>query len=266
MYETRYQKAASVENAAELLAQSEEGKLLAGGMTLLPTLKQRLAAPDQLVDLAACGLSSIADEGDHLVIGAMTCHADVANAHLVQSAIPALAVLAGGIGDRQVRQAGTIGGSLANNDPSACYPAALLGLGGQIITHQRQIAADDYFVDMFETALDDDEIITAIHVPKPQKAAYVKYPNPASRYAMVGVFVAQFEDSVRVAVTGAGENGVFRLTAAEAMLQADFSDRALADLSVDEDGLMGDIHAGADFRAHLIAEMTRRAVAAAMAS
>ena len=263
MYATRYLKVASLEAAQAALSQGDDPKLLAGGMTLLPTLKQRLAAPDLLIDLAACDLSHITDQGDSLRIGAMTTHADVASSDLVQQAIPALAELAGGIGDRQVRNRGTIGGSLANNDPAACYPAAILGLGGVVHTNQRDIAADDFFVDMFETALEEDEIICAVSCPKPQKSAYLKYPNPASRYAMVGVFVAQFEQDVRLAITGAGENGVFRLPEMEALLAAEFSAATLADQQVSEEGLMSDIHASADFRAHVISQMVGRAVNAA---
>ncbi|MEK9745607.1 MAG: FAD binding domain-containing protein, partial [Candidatus Puniceispirillum sp.] len=181
---------------------------------------------------------------------------------VVQKAIPAVAHLAGHIGDRQVRNRGTIGGSVANNDPSACYPSAVLALGGTVHTQNRSIAADEFFTGMFDTALDEDEIITAISLPKPEKAGYVKFPNPASRYAMVGVFVAKFADGVRVAVTGAGEDGVFRATDIEAALDADFSVGAIDKVSVSADGLMSDIHASADYRAHLIAEMARRAVTA----
>jgi len=260
MYSTKYVKALDIDDAVKALKSADDGKFLAGGMTLIPTLKQRLANPDCLVDLSACGLSSIDDDGGAIQIGAMTRHVDVAESALVQKAIPALAHLAAHIGDRQVRNRGTIGGSLANNDPAACYPAALLALGGTVHTQTRSIAAEDYFDGMFDTALEEDEIIRAVTMPKPEKAAYVKFPNPASRYAMVGVFVAKFADGVRVAVTGAGEDGVFRAGDLEAALDANFSADAIADGMVSADGLMSDIHASADYRAHLIGEMTRRAV------
>lgn len=260
MYSTKYVKALDIDDAVKALKSADDGKFLAGGMTLIPTLKQRLANPDCLVDLSACGLSSIDDEGGAIQIGAMTRHVDVAESALVQKAIPALAHLAAHIGDRQVRNRGTIGGSLANNDPAACYPAALLALGGTVHTQTRSIAAEDYFDGMFDTALEEDEIIRAVTMPKPEKAAYVKFPNPASRYAMVGVFVAKFANGVRVAVTGAGEDGVFRAGDLEAALDANFSADAIADGMVSADGLMSDIHASADYRAHLIGEMTRRAV------
>jgi carbon-monoxide dehydrogenase medium subunit len=262
MYATTYVKAADTKDAASKLAAADDGKLLAGGQTLLPTLKQRLANPDQLIDLADCGLSGISEAGGVLKIGAMTRHADVASSAVVGKANKGLAKLAGGIGDRQVRNCGTIGGSVANNDPAACYPSAVLALGGTIHTNSRDIAADDFFVGMFETALDDDEIITAISLPNPQTSAYVKFPNPASRYAMVGVFVAKFADGVRVAVTGAGDDGVFRASAIEDALNGNFAVAALDGVSVSEDGLMGDIHASPAYRAHLIVEMARRAVAA----
>ncbi|XDZ69156.1 xanthine dehydrogenase family protein subunit M [Alphaproteobacteria bacterium LSUCC0226] len=260
MYSTKYVKARDIDDAVKALKSADDGKFLAGGMTLIPTLKQRLANPDCLVDLSACGLSSIDDEGGAIQIGAMTRHVDVAESAVVQKAIPALAHLAAHIGDRQVRNRGTIGGSLANNDPAACYPAALLALGGKVHTQTRSIAAEDYFDGMFDTALEEDEIIRTVTMPKPEKAAYVKFPNPASRYAMVGVFVAKFADGVRVAVTGAGEDGVFRAGDLEAALDANFSADAIADGMVSADGLMSDIHASADYRAHLIGEMTRRAV------
>ena len=260
MYQTNYVKAASTEDAVGHM--SKGGQLLAGGMTLIPTMKQRLASPEAVVDLAGCGLAGIEDAGDAIRIGAMTRHVDVADSALVQSAIPALAALAGGIGDRQVRNRGTIGGSVANNDPSACYPAAVLGLGGTVHTSKRDIAADEFFTGMFETALDEDEMITAVSFPKVAKAAYVKFPNPASRYAMVGVFVAAGDGGVRVAVTGAGSDGVFRHDGMESALAANFDAAALDGASVDADEMIGDIHAAPDYRAHLVVEMTKRAVAA----
>jgi len=260
MHHTTYVKAGSTEDAVARMA--DGGQLLAGGMTLIPTMKQRLASPETLVDLAGCGLAGIEDEGDSIRIGAMTRHADVAGSDLVQTAIPALAALAGGIGDRQVRNRGTIGGSVANNDPSACYPAAVLGLGGTVHTNKRDIAADDFFTGMFETALDEDEMITAVSFPKTGKAAYVKFPNPASRYAMVGVFVASGADGTRLAVTGAGSDGVFRHADMEAALDASFSADSLDGITVDADEMISDIHASGDYRAHLVREIAKRAVAA----
>ena len=260
MHHTTYVKAGSTDDAVARMA--DGGQLLAGGMTLIPTMKQRLASPETLVDLAGCGLAGIEDEGDSIRIGAMTRHADVAGSDLVQTAVPALAALAGGIGDRQVRNRGTIGGSVANNDPSACYPAAVLGLGGTVHTNKRDIAADDFFTGMFETALDEDEMITAVSFPKTGKAAYVKFPNPASRYAMVGVFVASGADGTRLAVTGAGSDGVFRHANMEAALDASFSAESLDGIAVDADEMISDIHASGDYRAHLVREIAKRAVAA----
>ena len=262
MYATTYVKAKDVADAVSHLSGADEGKLLAGGQTLIPTLKQRLAATDCLVDLADTGLAGISDEGGSIRIGAMTRHVEVETSELVKAAIPALAALAGGIGDRQVRNCGTIGGSVANNDPSACYPSAVMALGATIHTDKRDIAAADYFTGMFETALDEGEVITAVSFPKPETAAYVKFPNPASRYAMVGVFVAKTGSGVAVAVTGAGQDGVFRHDGLEAALNGSFSADAVEGVSVDESGLMSDMHASADYRAHLITQMTKRAVAA----
>jgi carbon-monoxide dehydrogenase medium subunit len=260
MHHTTYVKASSADDATARMA--DGGQLLAGGMTLIPTMKQRLASPEMVVDLAGCGLAGIEDKGDSIRIGAMTRHADVAESALVQNAVPALAALAGGIGDRQVRNRGTIGGSVANNDPSACYPAAVLGLGGTVHTSKRDIAADDFFTGMFETALDEDEMITAVSFPKTGKAAYVKFPNPASRYAMVGVFVASGADGTRLAVTGAGSDGVFRHADMEAALDASFSADSLDGIAVDADEMISDIHASGDYRAHLVREIAKRAVAA----
>ena len=260
MYNTTYVKAANTADAVSHMA--DGGELLAGGMTLIPTMKQRLASPETVVDLAGCGLAGIEDAGDSIRIGAMTRHVDVAESALVQKAIPALAALAGGIGDRQVRNRGTIGGSVANNDPSACYPAAVLGLGGTVHTDKRDIAADDFFTGMFETALDEGEMITAVSFPKVAKAAYLKFPNPASRYAMVGVFVSAGDGGVRLAVTGAGSDGVFRHGGMESALDASFSADSLDGVGVDSDDMIGDIHAAPDYRAHLVREMAKRAVAA----
>lgn len=261
MYEFDYHKPASLADAAKLLA-GEEAKLVAGGMTLVPTLKLRLAKPSDLVDLAAIGgLSGIKEEGGGLTIGAMTRHADVNRSADVKRVIPALAALAGMIGDPAVRNRGTIGGSISNNDPAADYPAALVGLGATVVTTKREIGAEDFFTGLFETALGQDEIVTAVKFPKPQAAAYQKFRNPASRYAIVGVFVARTAGGVRVAVTGAGAC-VFRVPEMEAALGNSFSADAIKDIAVPDDGLNSDIHASAEYRAHLVGVMARRAVAA----
>lgn len=263
MYAFDYHKPASLADAAAAMAKAEDGKLLAGGMTLVPTLKQRLAQPSDLVALTGIGdLKGVRQDGDTLVIGAMTTHAEVAASSAVKTAIPALAALAGKIGDAQVRHRGTLGGSIANNDPAADYPAALLALGATVKTSKRSLSADDFFTGLFETALEEDEIVTEVHFPKPAAAAYEKFPNPASRYAMVGVFVARTGGGVRVAVTGAGQGGVFRVAAMEAALAADFSPAAIAGIAVDPGELNGDIHASPEYRSHLITVMAKRAVAA----
>jgi carbon-monoxide dehydrogenase medium subunit len=262
MYAFNYQRPKTVRQAAGLLAKAGgDGKLLAGGQTLLPTMKQRLASPAMLIDLNQVdGMSGIELKGRNLHIGAMTKHADVANSHVVKTAIPGLAALAEGIGDPAVRNRGTIGGSIANNDPAADYPAACLGLGATIVTNKRKIPADEFFTGMFDTALEDGEIVTKVIFPVPQKAAYEKFPNPASRYAMVGVFVGKKGSDVRVAVTGAGSNGVFRLPEFEAALKTRFNAKSLDGLTVPADGLNGDIHASPEYRAHLIGVMAKRAV------
>ena len=259
MYQTNYVRAKDTNDAVAKL--DNEAKILAGGMTLIPTMKHRLASPETLVDLADCGLAGIEDLGNVLKVGAMTRHVDVETSNVVVEGIPALAALAGKIGDRQVRNRGTIGGSLANNDPSACYPAATLALDATIHTNNRDIASDDFFVGMYDTALEENEIITAVSFPKPSAAAYAKFPNPASRYAIVGVFVAK-GDIVRVAVTGAGEDGVFRHEGLETALVGSFAPEAIETVTVSSNELISDIHAAGDYRAHLVKEMTRRAVAA----
>jgi carbon-monoxide dehydrogenase medium subunit len=263
MYDFGYTKPSSLADAVKALSSDSDAKALAGGQTLIPVLKQRLNKPSTVVDLAKLGLSGITVTGDSVTIGAMTNHATVAKSAEVKKAIPALAALAGGIGDNQVRHRGTIGGSLANNDPSACYPSAALALGATITTNKRSIAADDYFQGMFTTALEADELITSVTFPVPAKAAYIKFKNPASRYAMVGVFVASGPKGVRVAVTGAGQGGVFRHTAAEAALAKSFSPAALDGVSIGADNMNSDIHASAPYRAHLVGVITKRAVAAA---
>ena len=263
MYNFEYRKAGSVDEAASIVGGDEDAKLLAGGMTYIPTLKMRLAAPTTVVDLNGVGgLDGIEVSGDAVTIGAMARHAAVAASAKVAAAIPALADLASHIGDPQVRNRGTIGGSIANNDPAADYPAALVGLGATVQTNKRAIAADDFFTDLFETALEQDEVVTAVSFPRAGKAAYMKFPNPASRYAITGVFVAQAADGVRVAVTGAGPC-VFRAAEMEAALDANWSADAVADIKVAADGLNEDIHASAEYRAHLVTVMAKRAVAKA---
>lgn len=264
MYDFAYQKPASVADAVKLLAGDPEAKAVAGGQTFLPVLKQRLNKPSLVVDLAGLGLSGIKLSANALSIGAMTTHATVARSAEVKKAIPGLAQLASWIGDNQVRHRGTIGGSLANNDPSACYPAAVLALGATIKTNKRAIKADDFFQGMFTTALEPDEIITEAEFPLPvEKSAYEKFRQPASRYAMVGVFIAKGPAGVRVAVTGAGQNGVFRVPDMEAALAKSFAPDAIAAIKVSPEGLNSDIHGSAAYRAHLITVMAKRAVAAA---
>ena len=265
MYEFNYHRPGTLEAAAAALAAAEDGQVLAGGQTLIPTLKQRLASPSDLIDLGSiAGLDGVRREGDAIVVGAMTRHTDVASSSEARSAIPALAALADGIGDPQVRNCGTIGGSIANADPAADYPAAVVGLGAEVRTDRRTIAGDDFFTGLFETALEDGEIIVSVRFPAPRRAAYAKFPNPASRYAIVGVMVADTGSGVRVAVTGAGDR-VFRAGAMEAALGGSFSADAIRDTSVPSDGLNEDLHASAEYRAHLVGVMARRAVAAAAA-
>ncbi|QXM25125.1 xanthine dehydrogenase family protein subunit M [Elioraea tepida] len=264
MYDFAYHRPTSLADAVALLAADPEARPMSGGQTLIPTLKQRLARPTAIVDLAAIpDLKGITVSGRTVRIGGMTTHAAVASSAEVMRAIPALAKLAAHIGDNQVRNRGTIGGSVANNDPAADYPAAVLALGATVHTNARAIAADDFFTGMFSTALEPGEIVTAVSFPIPEKAAYMKFPNPASRYAMVGVFVAKGPAGVRVAVTGAGANGVFRHAAMEAALAANWSPAALDGITTPVDGLNGDIHGSKEYRAHLIGVMAKRAVAAA---
>lgn len=259
MYEFNYHRPASVDEAVALLRSASDGKLLAGGHTLIPTLKQRLASPSDLIDISGALASGIDVSGGHVLVRAGTTHAEVAGSSEVQNAIPALAALAGCIGDPHVRNRGTIGGSVANNDPAADYPAACVALGATIVTTKREMTAEDFFTGMFETALDDDEIITSVRFPVPQKAGYAKFANPASRYALVGVFVAQTGGDVRVAVTGAGPC-VFRVGDMESALGGNFAADAIAGIGIRDDGLNSDIHASAEYRAHLVGVMARRAV------
>jgi len=262
MYEFEYQKVSSTGDAKSAYGAKEDATYMAGGMTLIPTLKQRLASPTDVIDLKGIGdLVGISDAGNGVEIKALTRHADVAASDLVAAKIPALAALAGEIGDPQVRNRGTIGGSVANNDPSADYPAACLGLGATIVTDGREIAADDYFTGLFDTALELGELLTAVRFPAPQAAAYQKFPNPASRYAMAGVFVAKTDGGVRVAITGTGQSGVFRWSEAEAALNSNFSKDAIDALSLNGDDMIADLHGPGAYRAHLAKVLTGRAVA-----
>jgi len=261
MYALNYVKAKSVKEAAEFLAAHPEAKLLAGGMTLLPTLKLRLARPTHLVDIGNLPeLRKIEAKGGKLVIGAGAKHHEVATSAVVKKAIPALAGLAGEIGDPQVRNQGTIGGSVANNDPAADYPAAVLGLDATVVTTKRQIAADEFFQGLFATALEDGEIIVRVEFPRPKRAAYAKFHHPASGYAMAGVLIAQTAGGVRVAVTGAGP-GVFRWKEAEVALAKGFKPAALEGVRLDASGLNSDIHADREYRANLVRVMAKRALA-----
>ena len=261
MYEFEYQKPASLDDVTRLLG-DEDAKLVAGGMTLIPTLKLRLAKPTQLIDLGAIpSLKGITDERDVIVIGAMTRHTEVNRSDAVKRAIPALAAMAGMIGDPAVRNRGTIGGSIANNDPAADYPAAIVALNATVRTNKREIPANQFFTGMFETALQPGEIVTAVRFPKVAQANYQKFRNPASRYAIVGVFVAKTQAGVRVAVTGAGPS-VFRVPEMETALAKSFTPDAIKDIAIKDDGLNSDIHASAEYRAHLVNVMARRAVQA----
>jgi carbon-monoxide dehydrogenase medium subunit len=263
MYDFQYHRPKSVADAVAALKKAADGKLIAGGQTLLPTLKMRLAQPTDLVDLSGVPeLRGIKVEGNAVVIGAMAKHAEVSASAEVQKAIPALAMLASEIGDAQVRNMGTLGGSIANSDPAADYPAAIVGLNATIKTNERTIAADDFFKGIFTTALKEGEVIISVSFPVPEKAAYMKFDNPASRFAMVGVFVAKSAGGVRVAVTGAGPS-VFRVKAMEEALAKDFSGKAVENIKVPTTGLNSDIHGSAEYRAHLVTVMAKRAADAA---
>ena len=260
MYSFKYQKPVSISEAQACLAKGSESKLLAGGQSLTAAMKLRLSSPKELIDLSAIAeLSSIKIENGEVTIGAMTRHADVASCASLLTHIPGLANLAGGIADRMVRSMGTLGGSLANNDPAADYPAAALGLGASIVTNERQIKADDFFLGMFETALRTNEIITSVIFPVPTRSAYAKFKHPASRYATVGVFVADFNGVVRVAVTGAALV-VFRVAELEKVLSQRFSSESIAAIKVDESALNSDLNADAAYRSHLITRMAMQAV------
>lgn len=263
MYAFTFERPTNVGDAANF--GKTGAKLLAGGQTLLASMKLRLADPGTVVDLGGIAeLAGIKRDGNNLLIGAMTRHAAVAESADAKAAIPALAALAGGIGDKQVRAMGTIGGSVANNDPSACYPTALLALGATVHTNHRKIAADEFFQGMFATALADGEVITAVSFPVPKRAVYLKFKHPASRFALIGVFVAQTDSGVRVAVTGGG-NGVFRHAGLEAALKKSFTAESAASVAVSADDLSSDIHATAAYRANLIGVLTARAVTQALA-
>lgn len=261
MYNFEFEKPSTIADAVASLAE-EDALALGGGQTLLPTMKQRLASPSKVVSLKAIAEMQgicVADDGS-VCIGGATTHVEVASGEEV---FPGLAALAAGIGDPAVRARGTIGGSLANNDPAACYPAAVLGSGATIVTNARHISADDYFQGMFTTALEEGEIITEVRFPIPEASNYQKFEQPASRFALVGVFVAKVADGVRVAVTGASEDGVFRWSEAETALSSNFTADAISELALSEDGMISDLHGTGAYRAHLVGVLTRRAVAAA---
>src|SRR6266478_8131904 len=263
MYQTTYHRPSSIDEAAALFAKGTEAKYLAGGHTLIPVMKQRLASPSDVIDLGRLKeLIGVEASGDTLTIKAATTHYDVAQSAAAQKAIPAVAYLASLIGDPAVRHRGTIGGSIANNDPAADYPAAVLALGATIKTNERSIVADDYFKGLFATALEEGEIITAVSFPVPAKAAYAKFPHPASRFALAGVFVAKTKSGeIRVAVTGASQSGVMRVPTIEAALKADWSAAALDNVAISADALLNDLHGSSDYRAHLIKVMAQRALA-----
>lgn len=261
MYAFDYHRCSSVAEALQAHRAHDDARYMAGGQSLLPMMKLRFAKTDNIIDLRDCAeLRSLSRDEDTLTIGAMARHADVATAPIVREAIPALARLAGGIGDPAVRAQGTLGGSIANNDPSACYPSACLALGGTILTTAGEIEADDFFLGVFETALGEGELVMGVQFPIPDAAAYVKFRHPASRFALVGVFVARFGGLVRIAVTGAGRSGAYRWLEAEDALSNRFESNALARLQANIDGMNSDIHGDAEYRAHLVDIITRRAV------
>src|SRR6266704_1274617 len=265
MYNFSFHRPTGLRQASNMLGKLEEAKILAGGQTLIPTMKLRLASPGNIVDLNAieAEMAGIELKGRSIVIGAMTRHVEVANSAVVKEHIPALAYLASLIGDPAVRHRGTIGGSIANNDPNADYPAACLGLGATIITTKGKHAADDFFKGMFETALEGDEIITKVSFPIAKKAGYEKFKNQASRFALVGVFASKRGSEIRVAVTGAGSNGVFRVPSFEEALKKRFAPKSLEGMTIEADGMSSDIHGSAEYRAHLVGVLARRAAAKA---
>lgn len=265
MYAVNYHRATSVADAVKKV-KGGDGKFLSGGMTLIPAMKTRLASPSDVVDLTHIkDLKGVKVSGKTVTIGAATTHAEVATDAKLEKVCPALTYLASHVGDPHVRHRGTIGGSIANNDPAADYPAAMLALGATIVTNKRQLPADKFFKGLFETALKEDEVVTAVTFTAPAKAGYAKFPNPASRYAMTGVFVTKNKDGVRAAVTGAGDDGVFRSKEVEAALAKKFDAAALDGIKIPAKNLMGDIHASPEYRANLVGVMAKRAVAAANA-
>ncbi|OED35134.1 carbon monoxide dehydrogenase [Chromatiales bacterium (ex Bugula neritina AB1)] len=261
MYQTKYHKPASAAEATSALAAATEGKILAGGQTLLPTMKLHLASPSDLVDIRKIdGMSGISFSNNGVNIGAATTHAEVAASAAVAAQIPSLADLAGGIGDPAVRHMGTMGGSLANNDPAADYPAAALALAATIVTNEREIAADDFFQGLFSTALNDNEIVTQVKFNAPNRSGYAKFKNPASRYAIVGVFIAETASGIRVAVTGAGEDGVFLHEGLQKALAANFSADAIDTVNIDASSMNSDLHADQAYRANLVKVMAKKAL------
>lgn len=264
MYEFNYLKPSSIEEAVQQMGASEEGKFIAGGQTLLPTMKHRLASPEDVIDLGEISeLTGIELHAESISVGAMTSHADVAASAEIQQALPALAALASEIGDPAVRNRGTLGGSIANNDPAADYPAALLALGATVLTSKRELPAAEFFTGMFETALDEDEIVVRVSFPCPQKAAYCKFANPASRYAIVGVFVALFDGKAQVAVTGATPSA-HRATRIEAALADKLDVDSIDEVEIPVEKMNSDLHASAEYRAHLVKVVAKRALAACL--
>tara|TARA_S200000501_G_scaffold105734_1_gene99136 strand:+ start:1685 stop:2482 length:798 start_codon:yes stop_codon:yes gene_type:complete len=260
MYQFNYKKVKTVQEAVNELSINPESKILAGGMTLIPTMKQRLASPEQLIDIRNIEeLNFIKEEPNQITIGSTTNHYTVASSNLLKEKLPSLSKLAEGIGDPHVRNMGTIGGAISNNDPTADYPAACLGLGATIRTSKRELIADDFFVSLFETALDEDEIVTSVSFPIIKNSFYMKFPNPASRYAMAGVFISKKESEVRVAVTGAGESGVFRWKEMEEALSSDWSKSSAESIKLSPEGVMSDIHGSSEYRANLANIMAVRA-------
>lgn len=261
MHDFAYVRATSIDEAVAALRDAEDAKIVAGGMTLLPAMKLSLAAPSTLVDLAALDeLRGIQDQGDHIMIGAMTCHAAVAASPVVRGTAPVLAALAAGIGDVQVRNRGTIGGSVSNNDPSADYPAACLALDARLRTTKRELAAEDFFDGFYSTVLDPDEVLLSLDFPKTRRGAYRKLRSQASGYALAGVLVAATEAGARVAVTGAGNDGVFRLRDAEEALDKHFAVESVADVRIPVEDMMRDSGCSAEYRAHIVGVLMRRAV------
>tara|TARA_Y100001970_G_C14178951_1_gene828702 strand:- start:963 stop:1760 length:798 start_codon:yes stop_codon:yes gene_type:complete len=261
MYNFLYEKPNTIEEVEKILNENEESKILAGGQTLIPTMKQRLASPSTLIDISDINeLNFINDNGDTITVGATCTHNEVLSSEIIKSKIPSLAALAEGIGDPHVRNMGTIGGSISNNDPTADYPTACLSLKAKIKTNKKEISAEDFFVGLFETALEENEIVISIEFSVPQKASYMKFPNPASRYAMAGVYISVFDDGVNVSVTGASENGVFKWTEMEEALAEELTVEKAKSVNLSSEGVMSDIHADSAYRANLVDVMATRAV------